>query len=597
MEINDYPNSPFQPNRAKRNQLQKASSEYEASQAKAQIIKPSGKEQSPTPLTTDKHHTLKGEIIDLRYQDVKIRLEPSGQVITARISGDVQLTIGQMAEFAVSDEAGGQLYLRYLPEDNALMNNIIHKALYASGLMTSEKNLAIVQELLNYQMPVDKSTILQLIKLTGTYPDASLSSLVLMHKNKLPINTSNIAQFEVYQQGMHQILSQLNSLIDNVKSIIPSNPTNNMAFNDINPGDIGNVENLVNLGEIENAVGFENSGTNIKSEDLINLYKSLLQILNDDEASPTLSTPNLTPNITPDMPIKSIFSDKKLIELQNSLGNINNQPLDESMTMDKLLTHVYDLYNNENIQSETSLESISLPQPILDAFVNMSAAMPANDKQKLIWLLKADAFKDVIAKSFHDRWTLSPDELAKENKVQDLFKRLDKDLQELKELTNNMSNLNLDSSQSTRTSINKLEDNLQFMRDLNELFLYLQLPMRLTKEDAHGDLYVFKRKNHKHSDSEHLNILLHLDMEHLGSMDIHMSMKNRQVNAVFYVEEDTYQIITKHIDELTNTLSNKGYNFQASTKVSEGKPDFITDVLQQNSPDVSSHRYSFDIRA
>ena len=173
----------------------------------------------PVQINKNENPIIRGEIIDLRYQEVKIRLEPSGQIINGKLSGDVPLSIGQTAEFVISDETDGQITLRYIPTGGSPMNDIIHKALYASGLTASERNIAIVQELLNYQMPVDKNTILQLIKFTSAYPDVSSASLILMHKNNLPINSGSIAQFEAYQKGMHQILNQLKLLTDSIMTL------------------------------------------------------------------------------------------------------------------------------------------------------------------------------------------------------------------------------------------------------------------------------------------------------------------------------------------------------------------------------------------
>ena len=51
------------------------------------------------------------------------------------------------------------------------------------------------------------------------------------------------------------------------------------------------------------------------------------------------------------------------------------------------------------------------------------------------------------------------------------------------------------------------------------------------------------------------------------------------------------------LHELIDSLQRKGYQFQASTKISDTKPDFITDILQDDTPNPGSHRYSFDIRA
>ncbi len=577
MEINKYPHSS---NKTHQNTIQKkAASEYEASQVKSQQIKPYGQDQRDLHLSKGDHTVIRGEIIDLRFQEVKIRLEPSNQVITARLSGEVSLSIGQIAEFIVSDEIDGLITLKYISSGNTQLNDILYKALYASGLTPSDRNLSIVQELLNYQMPVDKNTILNLIKLTSTYPDVNLTTLVLMYKNKLPINISNIAQFEAYQKGMHQVLSQLKQLTDNIGDALISHVQDStISDTNIDPDTINVNQELITKMEFQNT---DIERINDFDNELLHTYKELMTLLTQDEDTQR--------PITPDMVLKDILpvlSDEEIKILRDW------QLTDSSITIKDLLTLIHDIYINDSKLQNTEINM--LPFSIFEAFISISEDLAEYDFNKLISLLKSNVGREVITDAFHKRWTLEPDELTKKNKVREFFKRLDKDTEHLKRLSDDIKLLD---TQDVRATINKLQDNLQFMRDLNELFIYLQLPMRLAEQDAHGDLYVFTRKNHKHQDSETLNVLLHLDMANLGPMDIHMYMKNHQVNAVFYLEKSSEYIIAQHLHELVDSLHEKGYQLQAKTKISDSKPDFIADILQQNTPNITTHRYSFDIRA
>lgn len=577
MEINKYPHSS---NKTHQNTIQKkAASEYEASQVKSQQIKPYGQDQRDLHLSKGDHTVIRGEIIDLRFQEVKIRLEPSNQVITARLSGEVSLSIGQIAEFIVSDEIDGLITLKYISSGNTQLNDILYKALYASGLTPSDRNLSIVQELLNYQMPVDKNTILNLIKLTSTYPDVNLTTLVLMYKNKLPINISNIAQFEAYQKGMHQVLSQLKQLTDNIGDALISHVQDStISDTNIDPDTINVNQELITKMEFQNT---DIERINDFDNELLHTYKELMTLLTQDEDTQR--------PITPDMVLKDILpvlSDEEIKILRDW------QLTDSSITIKELLTLIHDIYINDSKLQNTEINM--LPFSIFEAFISISEDLAEYDFNKLISLLKSNVGREVITDAFHKRWTLEPDELTKKNKVREFFKRLDKDTEHLKRLSDDIKLLD---TQDVRATINKLQDNLQFMRDLNELFIYLQLPMRLAEQDAHGDLYVFTRKNHKHQDSETLNVLLHLDMANLGPMDIHMYMKNHQVNAVFYLEKSSEYIIAQHLHELVDSLHEKGCQLQAKTKISDSKPDFIADILQQNTPNITTHRYSFDIRA
>ncbi len=590
MEINDY--------RPKQTRLHRAASEYEASQIKSQQIKPSGQDQKPVQITRNEYSIIKGEIIDLRYQEVKIRLEPSGQIINAKLTGEVPLSIGQTAEFVVSDETDGLITLRYITNGNSPTNDIIYKALYASGLSTSERNLTIVQELLNYQMPVDKNTILQLIKLTAAYPDINPSTLVLMHKNSLPINISNIAQFEAYQKGMHQILTQLKSLLGHIDSFISDN-TESVNDNINETLDMALVHNDTQTSYTQSSSIDPSTAqfNNTHPDNVINIHKELLSLFIEGEG--------MQEQLNPDTALRHILPDSELIELQDKILEkisetslykdelveyIQSQLSNGSMTLESLLNIIYDLYGKE--PSPLFSENTLLPIHIFDAFTAIASQLSDIDREKLVHLLKSDSYGDIITEALHQRWTISPSELPEENKVKEFFSHLDKDMEHLEKLTNSF---NMPSD--VKSTINKLQDNLQFMKDLNELFLYLQLPIRFKEQDTHGDLYVFTRKNKKQHDSEKLNVLLHLDMANLGSMDIHLSMSNRQVNAVFYLEESSERIISKHLHELINNLSDKGYLLQAKTQISDSKPDFINDILQDDAPSPNTHRYTFDIRA
>ncbi len=50
------------------------------------------------------------------------------------------------------------------------------------------------------------------------------------------------------------------------------------------------------------------------------------------------------------------------------------------------------------------------------------------------------------------------------------------------------------SGESAVNTTNDMQQNLQFMKMLNEQFAYMQLPLKLSSENAHGDLYVMTKK-------------------------------------------------------------------------------------------------------
>ena len=155
---------------------------------------------------------VKGQIIDHRYNEIKIQLEPSKQIVNAKLSGDVPLAIGQEAQFLVTEEGSDRLVMKYIPESTSPSDTTIQKALTASNLPMSERNRALVEELLKHTMPVDKQTLQSLVRLSHTNRDASPLTLVLMYKNNIPMTPANIRQFEAYQNGSSRLLNDIHRI-------------------------------------------------------------------------------------------------------------------------------------------------------------------------------------------------------------------------------------------------------------------------------------------------------------------------------------------------------------------------------------------------
>jgi len=75
----------------------------------------------------------------------------------------------------------------------------------------------------------------------------------------------------------------------------------------------------------------------------------------------------------------------------------------------------------------------------------------------------------------------------------------------------------------------KLMDHVRLLNSI-EQFVYMQLPVQLSEERKTADLYVFKRKGGKRADPENVNILLAIDLEHMGHWEALLNIKNKDVS-------------------------------------------------------------------
>ena len=139
------------------------------------------------------------------------------------------------------------------------------------------------------------------------------------------------------------------------------------------------------------------------------------------------------------------------------------------------------------------------------------------------------------------------------------------------------------------------------MQNMNQVFPYLQIPLKATMENAHGELYVYSRQKGKVSEDGSSSALLHLDMQHLGPLDVYVKLKDMNVSTQFTLaDEATLDFIAAHMDLLTQRLEDKGYRMDSQVKVADGPSDeanVIHRIRGIEEEDMLVSYTSFDVRA
>ena len=189
---------------------------------------------------------------------------------------------------------------------------------------------------------------------------------------------------------------------------------------------------------------------------------------------------------------------------------------------------------------------------------------------------------------------MKPSEFNGKDSVNRSYARVEEQARLLGELLKESS---AEGGSSLKTATN-VQQNLEFMQDLNQVFPYIQLPLQMAGESAHGDLYVFKDKKKQHEAGEPFTAFLHLSMEHLGDVDVYLSLKEQKVATDIILEkESVLSLFEAHMDELIGRLEKKGYEVSAQLKISDKEPDFVEDILAKQAGGSSVNRYSFDVKA
>ena len=136
------------------------------------------------------------------------------------------------------------------------------------------------------------------------------------------------------------------------------------------------------------------------------------------------------------------------------------------------------------------------------------------------------------------------------------------------------------------------------MNQLNQAYAYVQLPLKLRQQNAHSDLYVYTNKKNLREKEGDLSALLHLDLEHLGSTDIYVTMHGAAVQTDFYLADElSFQLISGFTGQLAERLEQKGYTCEIKVENRKPQKNTVQEFLEQEKPQGKLHRYSFDVKA
>lgn len=222
----------------------------------------------------------------------------------------------------------------------------------------------------------------------------------------------------------------------------------------------------------------------------------------------------------------------------------------------------------------------------------------SNSSETAAWkkLFSGNDYNKLLKDNISSQWLLKPGDVREKENIENLYQRLNTQVKGLA----NAINGTLGAESKLGQAANNLSNNLDFMNQLNQMFQYVQLPLQMTGQNAHGDLYVYRNKNRKMSEDGSVSAVLHLDMENLGPLDVYVKMKDSKVNTNFYVaDESVIDLINDNIHILNERLEKRGYQMTAKMMLHDdmdGQDAAVDEMLDVSRTPLLSIN-SFDARA
>lgn len=327
------------------------------------------------------------------------------------------------------------------------------------------------------------------------------------------------------------------------------------------------------------------------------------QILNQTSVMPEeLSTLLCEMTITDEDEAVDLFGEiVDTFEWNVSDENSMTNPLTD--TQKRQLLEILGEDTNEVIESEEST-----PEEILKHLQTATKTLP---KQQLGDLFQNDSFRTLVNSAMDSKMLFDPRMLVADGQpVQTFYQKLMSKTEKIQKV---LEDYGKEDSNFAKTTSN-LNGNMKFMNAMNEMLTYVQLPLKFAEENAHGDLYVYTKKNLLRKKGEELSAMLHLEMESLGQVDVMIRMLNEKVTTDFTLEsEEMLLFVEEHIDELNARLAKKGYQMTSTVQMKkepekemkkgkkrlekqERKIDFFEDIVNRERKTGTLTRFSFDVR-
>ena len=558
-------------------------------------------------------NSVKGNVVSLGLSN--------GQQITARLDGKVSLTEGQSMFFQVKSNDGNYVQIRPFMLDGAGANLTLLDALKSANLPTDTANLSMVNQMMQQQMPIDKASLNQMYHLLQAIPQVNASTIVQMVKLGIEITPGNAAQFENYMSDRQAITAAMDEFINELPEIMSDGDLSmyrlaSQGRQIINIVTDGLKENTVTapgnvLGEASNEISgmavneaaneIANGSTEVASNEISGVAVKEPADENAEVASNEAANENTgailneAAGADANEPINGMRDIIQMEETaENSLGSVMTDEQLKELN-EQLKSLLPDKAGNEISLYSKDDSIVGTLNDIKELLKNTTA-----DKQSLLKLFSGSGFKAMIKNALTRQWMITPEQLKESDKqltdkIGRLYEKVSEQLDKMQEI--------IKSSGAVKENVSALAENIrgniEFMNQVNNVYTYVQIPMKMNGHNASGQLYVYTNKKNITDPDKELSAFLHLDMDNLGATDVSIKMLKKEVSTNFYMDNDeSYILIERFLPKLEEKLRNKGYSCKLSVVNEKHHVNFVDDFLKKDLPPAGQlHRYSFDMRA
>lgn len=522
---------------------------------------------------------VRGELVSSENGEVQIKLL-NDLLIGAKLDGDFSLELGKLMNFQVRSN-GRSLMLTPL-QANLSMEGPVSKALEMADIPVNSATAEMTKQMMQAGLSIDRESLQQMYREMIHQSAGQISDLIDLHRLGLPVTEENLIQMESYKNLTHQLSSGLEEASQAILD----------ALSQMQDGD---------------------------SQKAAALYLELTALLGEEEGTAETGGAIEADRNAPKDPGQTAAQDllPKLVIGEGALeAGKDERAVSVEQPRDSFLESLENMVRSADTDPVSGDTERSVRERYADAFSKILQDGQFSPKEEMdlvkTWihhgietkdrdltdaLMGMPKVKQLFSDQFQRQWTIAPEQVADPKEVENLYGRLTKQFKGILQALDNSGQNHTQAFQS----VSNLNQNLDFLNQINHMFSYVQLPLRFQEGRAQGDLYVYANKKNLASKDGPITALLHLDMQNLGQVDVYVSMLMEKVSTKFTVRDDEMlDFLEAHMDLLTSRLEKRGYSMTVQTSVkTSGKPEEtagIGPVLAQAAPGLLIQARGFDVR-
>ncbi|MCI5872837.1 MAG: flagellar hook-length control protein FliK [Roseburia sp.] len=565
----------------------------------------------------------------------------NGQVLTARLEGKVDMKPGTAMFFQVKSNDGLTVSIRPYSGLGNASNPILSGALTAAQVPVTERTLAMVDAMMQENMSVDRQSILDMVKILNANPESNVQTIVQMTKLGLPVTETMATQFENYLSDRHALLNEMELAVNQMAEVLSDEamtPADSFALYS-RIVDIFMTEDTLQSETAQPAAMAPQTAEQTAEQDAAGKATALQQdvasggsvnlegtqaarlaaIMGDGAAKMEViwqgDMAERIQNASNPVSVEtlgSLLSEEQLESLGKALQEVptltGNSALFVNGNAEEIFVDTMQddtVVVSEMLEPETADEAqiatkmiLNKDMPVSEFLRTLQGALSENGElgfSGVQRLFAGKEFQMLLRNMVEQQWLIKPQDLKEEQRMTKLYEKMNRQMAQVESA---MKTAGITQNSFLQTAAD-IRGNIEFMNQMNQIYNYVQIPLKMSGQNANGELYVYTNKKQLSDPEAELTAFLHLDMENLGETDVSVRMKDKQVKTNFYFEDDTsYDLVEKHLPILEKRLRSKGYNCTITITNEKRDVNFKENFVKKGKVSAGSvHRYSFDVRA